>query len=75
MESLRSFDILSQRSIENLESICIYPATELILSKEQLVDGIAKIEADAKKQEEVFDYNTKLAQEHARLMAELLPLC
>ena len=54
VESLRSFDILSQRSIENLESICIYPATELILSKEQLVDGIAKIEADAKKQEEVF---------------------
>lgn len=54
VESLRSFDILSQRSIENLESICIYPATELILSKEQLANGIAKIEADAKKQEEVF---------------------
>ena len=54
VESIRSFDILSQRSIENLESICIYPATELILSKEQLADGIAKIEADAKKQEEVF---------------------
>ena len=50
IESIRSFDILSQRSIENLESIRIYPATELILTEEQLRDGIKKIAADAKKQ-------------------------
>lgn len=50
VESVRSFDILSQRSIENLESIRIYPATELILTKEQLRDGIKKIATDAKKQ-------------------------
>ena len=68
VESLRSFDILSQRSIENLESICIYPATELILSKEQLVDGIAKIEADAKKQEEVFR-KAFLSQEAHRVIS------
>lgn len=68
VESLRSFDILSQRSIENLESICIYPATELILSKEQLVDGIAKIEADAKNQEEVFR-KAFLTQEAHRIIS------
>ena len=50
VESIRSFDLLSQRSIENLESIHIYPATELILTREQLSEGLKKIEADAKKQ-------------------------
>ena len=50
IESIRSFDVLSQRSIENLESIRIYPATELILTKEQLQEGMKKIAADAKKQ-------------------------
>ena len=52
IESIRSFDVLSQRSIENLESICIYPATEMILSKQQLMDGMKKIAEDAKKQSE-----------------------
>ena len=50
VESIRSFDLLSQRSIENLESIRIYPATELILTREQLADGLRKIEEDALKQ-------------------------
>ena len=53
VESIRSFDLLSQRSIENLESICIYPATELILTGEQLKEGLKRIEADAKKQSEI----------------------
>ena len=52
IESIRSFDILSQRSIENLESICIYPATELILTTEQLTEGMKKIALDAKEQSE-----------------------
>ena len=39
VESIRSFDILSQRSIERLESVSIYPATEMILSKEDLRVG------------------------------------
>jgi len=54
VESIRSFDILSQRSIENLESIRIYPATELILTKNQLMDGMKKIVEDANKQSEIF---------------------
>ena len=32
IDSIRSFDILSQRSIENLESIRIYPANEVLVS-------------------------------------------
>ncbi len=47
VDSIRSFDILSQRSIEKLESIHIYPATELILTQEQLQAGMKKIEKEA----------------------------
>ena len=50
VESIRSFDLLSQRSIENLESVRVYPATELILTREQLMEGLKKIEEDAGKQ-------------------------
>lgn len=44
VDSIRSFDILSQRSIENLESVSVYPAAEIILTKEQLEDGLGRIE-------------------------------
>lgn len=50
VESIRSFDILSQRSIEKLESMTIYPATEMILSSEELRKGLKKIEEEGKKQ-------------------------
>lgn len=46
VDSIRSFDILSQRSIENLESISIYPATEIILSKGQLEAGLKRIKEE-----------------------------
>ena len=49
VESIRSFDILSQRSIEKLESVTIYPATELILSEEELRSGIGKIKEECRR--------------------------
>ena len=48
VESIRSFDILSQRSIEKLESVTIYPATELILSDDELRNGLKKIQTECK---------------------------
>ena len=54
VESIRSFDILSQRSIEKLESITVYPATEFVLSEEQIRKGISKLEKEADKQEKIF---------------------
>ena len=48
VESIRSFDVLSQRSIEELDQIIIYPATELILSKQRKKEGLARIEAETK---------------------------
>lgn len=48
VESIRSFDILSQRSIEKLSSIAVYPACEMILPQEQLKAGMDKIEKEGK---------------------------
>ncbi len=53
-DSIRSFDILSQRSIEKLESVEIYPASEFVLTRERIDSGIRKIEQEAKKQERLF---------------------
>lgn len=44
VESIRSFDVLSQRSVENLDEIAIYPATELMLSEARRQDGFARIQ-------------------------------
>lgn len=54
VESVRSFDILSQRSIEQLSSVRIYPASEFVLSKEALKAGFANLKAEADKQEKLF---------------------
>ena len=48
VDSIRSFDAESQRSIENLDEIHIYPACELVLTKEERDAGIARILAEAK---------------------------
>lgn len=54
VDSIRSFDILSQRSIEKLEQITIYPAAEFVLEEERIKAGIAKLEKEAEKQEKIF---------------------
>ncbi|MDE5892001.1 MAG: transcription-repair coupling factor, partial [Acetatifactor sp.] len=51
VESIRSFDVLSQRSVEKLESVTIYPAAEFVMSRERLEEGVRRIEADAAVQE------------------------
>ena len=57
VDSLRSFDVLSQRSIEVLDSITIYPAVEMILTDEEISEGIAKIS------DETAHYSKKLRDE------------
>lgn len=64
VESIRSFDVLSQRSIEKLESVRIYPATELVLSKEELADGLKKIQKEGKKQAEILRKQMKTEEAH-----------
>lgn len=65
VESIRSFDVLSQRSVEeNMAQVSIYPATELILSQQALEEGLHKIEEDCKKQALYFRENTKPEEAH-----------
>lgn len=52
IESIRSFDILSQRSIENLNTIAIYPASEIVLDDDELNDGLAEVYKEAKEASE-----------------------
>lgn len=47
--SLRSFDVESQRSIDRLESISIYPATELPFSESVLNEGLKAITKETEK--------------------------
>lgn len=46
VDSIRSFDISSQRSIERIEKIRIYPAAEMILDSDRIVFGLKKIEEE-----------------------------
>lgn len=59
IDSIRSFDILSQRSIESLDDITIYPATELILDKEHMEQGLARMKKDAASMEKKFRNDVK----------------
>lgn len=54
IDSIRSFDVLSQRSIEQLSEIIIYPATELLLTSKQREEGLEKIQKEAKQVEKTF---------------------
>ena len=49
IDSIRSFAPDSQRSIENLERISIYPASEVIFDEETKKQGLKKIEKDGQK--------------------------
>ncbi|MBQ9118753.1 MAG: transcription-repair coupling factor [Lachnospiraceae bacterium] len=46
VDSIRSFDAQSQRSIENLDEIKLYPAAEFVLDEETKMRGLAKIEQE-----------------------------
>lgn len=48
IDSIRSFSVESQRSIEKVDCIEIFPAKEMILSKENLNMAVEKIEKDLK---------------------------
>ncbi len=51
VDSIRLFDPESQRTIENISSITIFPATEYIFTPEELENGIEKIRKELDKSE------------------------
>ena len=64
IESIRSFDVESQRSIETLNQVQIFPAKEIILSTERKERGMQAIEAEAEKQYELFRAAFKTEEAH-----------
>ncbi len=52
IEEIKSFDVDTQRSIEDVDAIKIYPANEYILTNEQIEKGIEKIKKELEEQED-----------------------
>ena len=77
VDSIRSFDVESQRSIENLDAIRIYPASEFIAEDERIQWGISRMEREAEKlarkfrqemkTEEAYRLKTMVAEVRANL--------
>ena len=68
IDSIRSFDVESQRSIENLDSIRIYPACEFTADDGRIKKGLAVLEKEAKRLADQF-FQERKTEESARLKA------
>ena len=64
VDSIRSFDILSQRSIEKLENVNIFPATEFVLDDNRIRQGLERLDREGKKQVEIFKKEFKTEEAH-----------
>lgn len=73
VESIRSFDVLSQRSLEKLESVSVFPASEFVLDDTRIREGLKKLEAEAKRQEKVFR-DSFLTEEAGRIVSQVREL-
>ena len=74
IDSIRSFDAESQRSIENLEEITIYPASELILTEDTIARGVKAIKKEAKAQSTKFR-DKMMTEEAARIRRAAEEIC
>ena len=59
VDSIRMFDVESQRSIERLQSYSIFPATEYIFTEDELKNGLYNIKEECDRQLECFDYGKR----------------
>ncbi|MBQ7796013.1 MAG: transcription-repair coupling factor [Lachnospiraceae bacterium] len=69
VDSIRTFDPESQRSIAQMDAVMIYPAAELVLNEDQKLDGAERIEKEGKKQEKLFRDQGKPEEAHRIKMA------
>lgn len=75
IDTIRSFDVESQKSIENLEALTVYPACELVLSEAGLHKGIEQMQKEAETVSEKFRREMKTEEAyrvsaHAQELAE-----
>lgn len=64
VDSIRSFDLESQRSVEQLAKVQIYPAQEIVMDKTQLEEGIRELLKEAGESEKIFRKNGKIEEGH-----------
>ena len=63
IDSLRYFDVATQKSIDSVEHVTVYPAMELVLTPEEIETGLKRMEADA---EELYQkYRSQMRTEEA----------
>ena len=62
IESLRYFDAGSQRSIEELEKVEIFPATDMVLSDKEKAEGLERIKEELEKNYKIFRKEMKTEQ-------------
>jgi transcription-repair coupling factor (superfamily II helicase) len=72
IDSIRTFDVSTQRSIERISTAVIYPATEIVLKEDVIAKGIRKIEQQAEEYAATLrkDMKTEEAARITRLTAE-----
>lgn len=73
VDSIRTFDLESQRSIEQLDSVTIYPAAEVVVTPELLAQGIEAMEKEAKAYEKTLR-SQKRIEEASRIRSVIREL-
>ncbi|MBQ2088652.1 MAG: DEAD/DEAH box helicase, partial [Lachnospiraceae bacterium] len=64
VDSLRFFDPMTQKSVEEIKEVTIYPAVELVLTPDEIAEGLNLIEADSKKLYELYRKEMKTEEAH-----------
>ena len=67
IDTIRTFDTESQKSIENIDLIAVYPACELVLSDEEKQAGIDALLKEARKVSEKLRKEMKTEEAHRML--------
>lgn len=67
IDSIRLFDVESQRSIERLEDVLIYPATEYVFTQEEIDRGLSAIAKEAGNQSRLFEGDDSKREELIRV--------
>lgn len=64
VDSIRSFDVESQRSVEQLDEAVIYPAAEMVLTESQIAEGLERIQASAGRYEKALRGQMRTEEAH-----------
>lgn len=67
IDTIRSFDTETQKSIENVDEVSIYPACELVLTEEEKQAGIQRLLEEAKRTSDKLRKDMKTEEAHRML--------